>query len=70
MAKTITQTHGPAMGTKMEVAFANIFMAEFETKLIRQSRIKLIDWTHYIDEIFSIWNKCKQDINLFIEQLR
>ena len=68
MAKTITQTHGHTMGTKMEVAFANIFMAEFETKLIRQSRIKLIDWTHYIDEIFSLWNKSKQDINLFIEQ--
>ena len=33
------QTHGTAMGTKMAVAFANIFMAEFETKLICQSRI-------------------------------
>ena len=34
------QTHGTAMGTKMAVAFANIFMAEIETKLIRQSKIK------------------------------
>ena len=45
------QTHGTAMGTKMAVAFANIFMAEFETKLIRQSRVNepikrkcYIDW--------------------------
>ena len=29
------QANGTAMGTKMAVAFANIFMAEFETKLIR-----------------------------------
>ena len=28
------QTHGTAMGTKMAVAFANIFMAEIETTLL------------------------------------
>ena len=31
------QTHGTAMGTKMAVAFANIFMADIETKMISQS---------------------------------
>ena len=62
------QTHGTSMGTKMAVAFANIFMAEFETKLICQSRIKPIEWKRYIDDVFSLWNKSKQDINLFIEQ--
>ena len=62
------QTHGTAMGTKMAIAFANIFMAEFETKLIGQSRIKPIEWKRYIDDVFSLWNKGKQDINLFIEQ--
>ena len=56
------------MGTKMAVAFANIFMAEFETKLISQSRIKPIEWKRYIDDVFSLWDKSKQDINLFIEQ--
>ena len=50
------QTHGTAMGTKMAVAFANIFMAEFETKLIRQRRIKPIEWKRYIDDVFSLWN--------------
>ena len=62
------QTNGTAMGTKMAVAFANIFMAEFEAKLIRQSRIKPIEWEHYINDVFSLWNTNKQDINLFIEQ--
>ena len=32
------QTHGTAMGTKMAVAFANIFMADIETKMISQSK--------------------------------
>ena len=31
------QTYGTAMGTKMAVAIANIFMADIETKMISQS---------------------------------
>ena len=50
------QTHGTAMGTKMAVtvAFANIFMAEIETNLLNQSRIKPIAWKRYIDDVFSL----------------
>jgi len=62
------QTHGTAMGTKMAVAFANIFMAKLETQLIRQSNIKPREWRRYIDDIFSLWDQDKQDISLFIEQ--
>ena len=61
------QTHGTAMGTKMAVAFANIFMAKFETQLICQSNIKLREWRRYIDDI-SLWDQDKQDISLFIKQ--
>ena len=57
------QTHGTSMATKMAVAFANIFMAEFETKVICQSRIKPIEWKRYIDDVFSLWNKSKQDVS-------
>ena len=49
------QTHGTAMGTKMAVSFANIFMAEIETRLvIRQSNSKPRVWKRYIDDIFSL----------------
>ena len=41
------QTHGTAMGTKMAVSFANIFMAEIETKLIQQNDIKPREWKRY-----------------------
>ena len=34
------QTHGTAMGTKMAVAFANIFMAKIERQILRQSNKK------------------------------
>ena len=56
------------MGTKMAVAFANIFMAEIETKMISQSKIKPREWKRYMDDIFSLWDSDKQEITLFIEQ--
>ena len=34
------QTHGTAMGTKMAVAIANIFMAKIERQILRQSSKK------------------------------
>ena len=36
--KDYLQTHGTAMGTKMAVAFANIFMAKIEKEILIQSR--------------------------------
>ena len=62
------QCHGTAMGTKMAVAFANLFMAEIETKMLNQSNIKPRVWKRYIDDVFSLWDASKQDIDLFIEQ--
>ena len=62
------QCHGTAMGTKMAVAFANLFMAEIETKVLNQSNIKPRVWKRYIDDVFSLWDASKQDIDLFIEQ--
>ena len=54
MEKNYLQTHGTAMGTKIAVAFANIFMAEVETEILNQSTLKPIVWKRYIDDIFSI----------------
>ena len=46
-------THGTAMGTKMTVAFANIFLAKVETDILSQSAIKPLVWKPFIDDIFS-----------------
>jgi len=42
------------MGTEMAVAFANIFMAEMETKMINESNTKEREWKRYIDDIFPL----------------
>ena len=38
------QTHGTAMGTKMAVAFAYVFMAKIEKGIISKSKIKPLVW--------------------------
>ena len=62
------KTHGTAMGTKMAVSFANIFMAKNETTVIQQSKTKQTEWRRYIDDIFSLWDSDKKDLDQFIEQ--
>ena len=52
--KNYQQIHGTAMGTKMAVAFANIFMADIETQILSKSIITPMIWKRYIDDIFSL----------------
>ena len=40
LAKYLVWYYWTAMGTKMAVAFANIFMAKIEKEILRQSSIK------------------------------
>ena len=42
------KTHGTAMGTKMAVAVANIFMGKVETEILNQSALKPLIWKRYI----------------------
>ena len=39
------------MGTKMAVAFANIFMAVVETEILNLSTFQPLVWKRYIDDI-------------------
>ena len=63
------QTHGTAMGTKMAVAFANIFMADIETKMISQSKTKPIEWKRFIDDIFPLWLVTKRKLTCSLNKL-
>ena len=45
-----------------------IFMAHIEEEIIRQSKTKPREWKRYIDDIFSLWDSPRQEINLFTEQ--
>ena len=43
-------------------------MAKIETTLIQQSETKQKEWRRFIDDISSLWDSDKKDLNLFIEQ--
>ena len=60
------QTHGIAMGTKMAVAFANIFMSAVETGIINKSSKIQLEWKRYIDDVFYLWDTKRKEIDLFI----
>ena len=53
---------------KTAVSFANIFMAEIETKLIQQNNTKPREWKRYIVEVFSLWDCKRNKVERFIEQ--
>jgi len=57
------QTHGTEIDTKMAVAFANVFMADIaKTKITNRSSRKPFEWKRFIDDIFSLWDITKQEI--------
>ena len=63
------QIQGTAMGTKMAPAYANIFMAELEEKLLNNYHTKPIVWKRYIDDILCIWPGSQEDFSQFVEYL-
>ena len=60
------ETHGIAMRTKVAVSFANIFMSAVETEIINKSKIKPLEWKRYIDDVFSLWDTTREEIDQFI----
>ena len=54
------------MGTKMAVAFADIFMAKIEREILRQSNTTPIFWKIFIDDIISMWDTNRDKIEEFL----
>ena len=52
--------------TKMAVAFANIFMCVVYTDILSRSNTKPLEWKRYIDDVFSLWDTDREEIDKFI----
>jgi len=63
------QVQGTAMGTKMAPAYANIFMAELEEKLLQNYPTQPVIWKRYIDDILCIWPGDQDNLTTFIDYL-
>ena len=42
-------------------------MAAIEREIINRTHFKRLTWKRYIDDVFSLWNINKEEINLFIQ---
>ena len=61
------QTYETAMGTKMSVAFANIFMAQIETQILDYTANKPLVWKRYINDLISLLHTNRDVIKQFIK---
>ena len=52
----------------MAAAFANISMAKIEREILRLSYKKPLVWKRFIDDVLSLWNISRDEVNAFIEQ--
>ena len=69
-SKHYLQRKGCAMGTSCAPAYANIFMADFESKYIYPLiKNKAITYLRYIDDIFMIWTASMDELQNFIQVL-
>lgn len=58
------------MGTPMAVNFANLFMSQFETKLLEDYATLYgkspVSWVRFIDDIFFVWKDDLKSLNHFL----
>ena len=57
------------MGTKMAPAYANIFMANLEEKLLEGYTTDPYMWKRYIDDVFCVWPGTPQSLETFMDYL-
>ena len=41
-------------------------MSAVETEIINKSKIKPLEWKRYIDDVFSLWDTTREEIDQFI----
>lgn len=63
------QIKGTAMGKKFAPAYANIFMAEWETLALNKCVKKPLHYYRFLDDIWGIWQHSEQDFEVFLRTL-
>lgn len=63
------QIKGTAMGKKFAPAYANIFMAEWETSALQACDKKPLHYYRYLDDIWGVWAHSKSEFETFLNTL-
>ena len=67
--KIYLQKQGTAMGTRMAPNYAIIFMHSVKQEIIKNSKLKLRIWHHFIDDVFIIWTYGKDKLEDFLKYI-
>lgn len=63
------QIKGTAMGKKFAPAYANIFMAQWETSALEACPLKPLHYYRYLDDIWGVWSHSMEEFEKFINIL-
>ena len=63
------QTCGTAMGKKFSPSYANIFMAQWEKRVLSQAQLKPLIYKRFLDDIFMIWTHGREALDNFLTYL-
>ncbi|XP_057308454.1 uncharacterized protein LOC130646297 [Hydractinia symbiolongicarpus] len=63
------QFQGTAIGTKMALSYANIFMGDLQEQFLESSVLKPLVWWRCIDNIFMLWQHGEDKLIKFLELL-
>ena len=57
------------MGKKFAPAYADIFMASWETAALNKCNLKPLYYYRYLDDIWGIWTYSVEEFNTFLDTL-
>lgn len=63
------QIKGTAMGKRFAPAYADIFMADWETKALEKCVLKPLHYFRYLDDIWGVWDHSEQEFEVFLRTL-
>lgn len=64
------QIKGTAMGKNFAPAYANIFMAEWETSALEKCVKKPLYYYRFLDDIWGVWQHPERDFEVFLRTLK
>ena len=67
--KMYLQKQGTAMGTRMALNYAIIFMHSVEQEILKNSKLKPRIWHRFTDDVFFIWTHGKDKLEDFLDYI-
>ena len=63
------QVAGAAMGSPLSPVIANIYMQDFESRVLGTAPLKPSLWLCYVDDTFVMWNHGDMELQNFLKHL-